>query len=334
MLQELSNTYNLFYESLGTFCPHDTAFYQISVNVQPDAGIDQVAHVCNGDSLLELNALMNPLIVPSTTAWEISSVDLVSVFDGSTSQLALNGLGFGVFDLNFIVEAQTNCINDTAILQLQITEIPEVDFSADIFEGCAPLEVSFYTTEMNNGSLEFLWNFGDGSIDSIEAPLPHVYITEGVYGSSLTIVADGLCAGTQDYPAFITVHPNPFAAFEASNTKVYSDQALITFENQSIGHVNSYWDFGDGTSTTDHSTMHQYEPGVADSYNVTLIVTSNQGCVDSTLVNIQVLDQLIYFIPNAFTPDGNAHNNEFSPVMTTGFIPDSYRFTVYNRWEK
>jgi gliding motility-associated-like protein len=41
-------------------------------------------------------------------------------------------------------------------------------------------------------------------------------------------------------------------------------------------------------------------------------------------------DMMIY-IPNAFTPDQNGHNEVFKPV-TYGFEIVEYQFTIFNRW--
>lgn len=39
----------------------------------------------------------------------------------------------------------------------------------------------------------------------------------------------------------------------------------------------------------------------------------------------------IYYVPNAFSPDGDEHNNEFTPVFTCGFSVLEYELIVYDR---
>jgi len=41
---------------------------------------------------------------------------------------------------------------------------------------------------------------------------------------------------------------------------------------------------------------------------------------------------LIYYVPNAFSPDGDEFNNVFKPVLTTGFDVNSYHLSIFNRW--
>lgn len=59
------------------------------------------------------------------------------------------------------------------------------------------------------------------------------------------------------------------------------------------------------------------------------------GCVSppaTTTVTVARCPQLLYYIPNTFTPDGNQYNQTWRPVFTSGFDPAEFRLVVYNRW--
>lgn len=43
-------------------------------------------------------------------------------------------------------------------------------------------------------------------------------------------------------------------------------------------------------------------------------------------------EEIIYYVPNTFTPNGDEHNNIFNPVFVCGYDPLEYRFEIYNRW--
>jgi gliding motility-associated-like protein len=43
-------------------------------------------------------------------------------------------------------------------------------------------------------------------------------------------------------------------------------------------------------------------------------------------------NEIIYYVPNTFTPNGDEHNNTFNPVFVCGYDPLEYRFDIYNRW--
>jgi gliding motility-associated-like protein len=131
----------------------------------------------------------------------------------------------------------------------------------------------------------------------------------------------------------LTVHPNPVANIGAEPFLLTSDSPNVTFTNLSSGQLISTWDFGDGTITEESNSTFEYQyPFDEGNYTVGLVVESQYGCLDSTTQLIQVKGDVLYYVPNAFTPDGDEHNNTFSPVFTSGYIPGSYQFDIYNRW--
>ena len=63
-----------------------------------------------------------------------------------------------------------------------------------------------------------------------------------------------------------------------------------------------------------------------------MIATSEEGCQDTAIVTIGIFEELIYYIPNAFTPDGDKFNQLFQPIFTKGYDPDSFTMAIFNRW--
>jgi gliding motility-associated-like protein len=49
-------------------------------------------------------------------------------------------------------------------------------------------------------------------------------------------------------------------------------------------------------------------------------------------VTIQLCPQELIYIPNSFTPDGDEHNQLFSPIITSGVDIYEFHMTIYNRW--
>ena len=52
---------------------------------------------------------------------------------------------------------------------------------------------------------------------------------------------------------------------------------------------------------------------------------------DNLQLNL-VREEIIYYVPNTFTPNGDEHNNVFNPVFVCGYDPLEYRFEIYDRW--
>lgn len=64
-------------------------------------------------------------------------------------------------------------------------------------------------------------------------------------------------------------------------------------------------------------------------------VTTPEGCVSSAvsvLATIEECPNLVYYIPNSFTPDGNEYNNTWRPIFTNGIDTENFSLYIYNRW--
>lgn len=86
-----------------------------------------------------------------------------------------------------------------------------------------------------------------------------------------------------------------------------------------------------GTSyNTEQLVMYWSQPG---TYSISVTQT-NGICEDVEYFTVQVspCNDLIYYVPNAFTPDDDGFNNIFKPIFTSGFDPFDYHLTIFNRW--
>ncbi len=108
---------------------------------------------------------------------------------------------------------------------------------------------------------------------------------------------------------------------------------IVQFDNKTTGAVSYSWNFGDYSPLSNEvNPSHEFDISKTRNYNVWLVATSEYGCVDSTKVPIRVFQELIYFIPNAFTPNNDGLNQTFQPIFATGFDPSKFNLKVYNRW--
>ncbi len=85
----------------------------------------------------------------------------------------------------------------------------------------------------------------------------------------------------------VFINPNPTAGFN-NNTVCLGAPTLFT-DNSSIssGSISTYnWNFGDGNTSTNQNPNNIYAN--AGTYNVRLLVTSNNGCIDSIVKPITV----------------------------------------------
>lgn len=214
------------------------------------------------------------------------------------------------------------------IVQVTVNPNPIVTFNSDITVGCDPQTITFTNTTVN--SQNCVWDFqGLGTVNNC-GPVTQTYSSPGTFDVGLIVTDINGCTGSYTNAGMITIYPTPIAAFTASPTQTTILNPVVEFTNLSISATSYTWNFGDGTSSTAVSPQHNYS-SIPNSYRVVLYAQSGP-CIDSTSIVISVADDLIYYVPNTFTPDGDEHNNIFFPVFSDGFDFQSYNMMIFDRW--
>ncbi len=104
------------------------------------------------------------------------------------------------------------------------------------------------------------------------------------------VVQSGGCTPDTSAPAMITIHPNPVAIFTMDNDTICLGIPINFTSSSSVstGFIQSFtWNFGDNTSIGNNNPVtHTYM--YADTFYVSLIVISNQGCSDTLIDTVMV----------------------------------------------
>lgn len=146
----------------------------------------------------------------------------------------------------------------------------------EIPQGCANVPLTFKNSSTPT-PVSAIWDFGDGgNATSINGK--HTYKAAGTYSVTLTNDFGGC---QQTIKKTFTTFPSPKAAFTTNQQQYCGIPANVSFQNQSSGGISWKWKFGDGGSSDVEQPQHIYK--AKGSYDVTLIATSDNGCVDSVL---------------------------------------------------
>jgi gliding motility-associated-like protein len=161
------------------------------------------------------------------------------------------------------------------------------DITADVTEGCDSVKVKF--TFMRSDTLEkltnFFWDFGNGQSSTVIDPDTVFYNVPGPYTIILlfgTSESDMLDRDPIIKSNFITVYPSITADFTFTDT-IEVGYYAVSFKHKDQPYSNAgiyAWDFGDGETSDQRNVIHNY-PGPG-TYNVTLRVSNNYGCADSS----------------------------------------------------
>ncbi|MFT4525824.1 MAG: PKD repeat protein [Bacteroidia bacterium] len=161
---------------------------------------------------------------------------------------------------------------------------PEVEFNWD-YDCEDPFTITFFNSSSAVSS--WFWDMGDGTPTSTDLNYTHTFTTPGQHIVILTGTNDTAnCTSANPDTFFLTVPIAEFDILNAAGCKPFS----VDFQDLTQDAFSYYWDFGDGnTSSTANPTNIYQEIG---SYDVTLIVTDLNGCLDTL------------FMPNAITVTG------------------------------
>jgi gliding motility-associated-like protein len=306
-----------------------------------------VTYTVTGTDANGCQATDQVVVTVSATPTVIAGNDIV-VCAGQSVVLTASGASSYAWDngvINGVAFVPTETITYTVVgtvppgcqntdqVTVTVIPIPQPEFSGNNLYGCAPLTPNF--TNLSVGDFQnCVWNFGNGQTQVGCGNAATTYNTPGCYDVTLTVTTPQGCTNTVTYNNFVCVEADPLASFTANPQIMTSLNPSTQFINSSIGASNYQWSFGDGSPTsTDVNPSHVY-PNQAGTYIVTLTAYSPAGCQHTVTEIVIVREELIFYVPNAFTPDNDQYNETFKPVFTAGFDPynENYQLLIFNRW--
>jgi len=252
--------------------------------------------------------------------------------DTGQGPIMVNWLTPGNHDITLNV-TRSGCDSAVTNVVNVFSSPPSPVLTADTLTGCPGVEVCFTSSPVGN-TIGYIWNFGDGDTSGQQNSC-HVYTAAGVYSVAFQVALSPECIYDTALSNLIAVIPIPVAVFTPGTAVVQSPQSLVSFTNQSQYAASYLWNFsvaGNGnqviSNSTDFNTSYNFTQ--YGQYNVTLYAYNRLGCPDSITHPVTALPAENYFIPNAFTPNGDGVNDEFYVVLQEGATLLS--FQIFDRW--
>ena len=309
-------TYTITYNTNGP-CPNSSSI-NIEIIPSPVADFSYDEAYCQ-------NAVPNPFptFPPSSSAGVFSAVPVGLTFTNTTTgEIDLAGSNPGTYTVTNLIETPEGCVS-TAEAIIIILPPPVITINPD------SICIGSSTTLTAYGATTYTWSpntaiiniSGNGDIITVNPDNTTSYTVTG------TDVNTG-CTNTTSVT--VTVLPYPVADFSWNPQPVTTSDPIANFNASSSTNGSSWlWDFaGLGSASVINPSFSFPDEG---SYKVSLLV-SNGTCFDTiSHIVIVVEDDITFFIPNAFSPDGDQINDFFVPVGD-GIEDNYYRMMIFNRW--
>lgn len=189
---------------------------------------------------------------------------------------------------------------------------------------CLGQSVVLFTDGSGGDSLaySFAWNnnLGQGK-NKVVSPLKTNYYR---------VILKDNCTSKSD-TASCTVSIPPVKSISKALPEITDiENPIIVFKNLSTPSIINSWDFGNGQILkTDSRQDIEMEYKDTGNFFVTLKITSKEGCLDDTIIRIRIKDIFKFYVPNAFTPNGDGLNDELL-ISTRGV--KQFKLIIYDRW--
>jgi len=184
------------------------------------------------------------------------------------------------------------CVSDTIFKTIS----KEPDLTINI-EGNTLICNDESTKLTATGGVSYRWNTGE-TTDTITVSKAESYEVFGMnklgceYSRKIQVVKDYI----------------PQSDFSISKTTVDNRNNEITCSIPALNDAQYMWNMGDDSFENGPSIQHKYNvSNLVQEYKITLTVTTRNGCVYTKVKSIDVIP----FIPNVFTPNGDHVNDLF-----------------------
>ncbi|MDX2173463.1 MAG: gliding motility-associated C-terminal domain-containing protein [Bacteroidota bacterium] len=228
-----------------------------------------------------------------------------------------------------LVGADANgCLNSVVITPI-VLPLPSAFVTPQINAGCAPFCTTFDLTKQSTNIISALWSFDNGNSYNDSSKVTQCFNTQGIHNVNVDLVDAKSCKSS--ITNSIEVYPTPHADFIYSPDSPNENDFTVTFaditSNATI--TNWHWDFYSNGKDTSIKQNPVYDFPNIGNYFVFFKVKSNYGCVDSVIKKLSVVEDVTFYIPNSFTPNGDNNNEIFMPKAVG---VKKYHMDIFDRW--
>ncbi len=204
-------------------------------------------------------------------------------------------------------------------------------------EDCIPGYFEFENTSSNSSEIATTYfEFSDGNsyMEIGTDSTSNTFDLANVYSCNITITSIYGCVYTALFNNLIEVKPLPIADFTFSSNPITIFETGVQLQDRSTADVIAWEWFSPGSSPTtslDKNPSFVFPVGELGDYPITLLVTTEHGCIDTITYIMHVIDDVMLYAPNTFTPNGDEHNQSWG-INITGIDIYNFDLFIFNRW--
>lgn len=255
-------------------CGFDSATATVNVLPVPEADFSHNGVVCAGAPLIFTDNSTGAV----NYQWDFGDTSVSTLI--SPSHIYDTP---GNYSVSLTVTSQNGC-QDITNSTVVVAALPTAGFSfSDPL--CAGDQIAFLNASSPD-VISCAFDFEDGN-NSASCNPAHTFQTPGTYLVSQTVTNNFGCKDTVGLPVLVLTVPDATFDFQYLMSDSCSP-SIIQFINGSTNADGYLWDFGDGTTSTETSPIHNYnQPG---TYQVTLTAVKDSICENTLSKNLTIFE--------------------------------------------
>jgi gliding motility-associated-like protein len=207
------------------------------------------------------------------------------------------------------------------LIQMRVKPIP--DFTHTVHCKDIPITFTNITDTSRSGSVRWSWDFGDGEVSDRENPV-HTYSRGTAYAVKLKVIPLQ-CPGLAVIATKTVSVEEPLAGIRYKPVNAVAKTSTV-LQSRTFG--REYLWFPSTGLSNPQATRPQFFHDQPIEY--TIRIRTDAGCITYDTVLVRMFKQSDILVPNAFTPNGDGHNDRLD-VFLVG-IREFRFFRVFNRW--
>lgn len=239
----------------------------------------------------------------------------------------------------YCVELTETCGSPSTDSCMTINFPPEVrpNYVSNLAYSCLPGEFVFLNNSDNKDQIDSVFvDFGNGETGVFygDSNITYTYTSAGIYTISVVATSIRGCVTDSTFVGIANVLANPVADFTMSANPTTIFETVVKMQDKSSPGVVSWtWTAigSDPNSSTNENPTFHYPEGVIATYPIQLIVETAEGCVDTIERVLSVNSDIIFYAPNAFTPDGDEFNQTWK-FYVSGIDEYNFELVIFDRW--
>lgn len=308
-------------------CLSPTATMTVTVRPPLTGTISAFDTICPGFNTDLTATVVGGLGAPYTYTWSSGNTftgagsNTINVSPGATT--------------TYTVTIEDNCESTPLVMTTNVRVAPLPVPSVNVLNPiqCEPAIFDIVNTTDPTMSQYTYWLVGGEQEFVNQDTITTAEMWAGEYDLQLIVTSFEGCIDSVTWIELLSVDPKPVADFKYTPNPVLMFNTQVKFTNYSFNGYTYQWFFEDGvpSQSTQTNVDVMFPDGIQGRYDVRLITTSELGCVDTMDHELVVYPEVLIYAPNAFTPDGDEHNQSWRVYMEGIDIYD-FELLIYNRW--